>query len=127
MSVQINSTENSKMQLRRLTLFSSGVGFFEHSNIINGNIEFTLPFNKNAVNDALKSIVINDPASSPVVSYHSENTLSRTLKGLSIDLQNNNSIADLLSSQRGAEVEIITTEYCVSSKGYKTIKGKLCW
>ena len=102
----LEKTQASDMQLRRLTLFSSGVGFFEHYGSIEGSAEFLLPFNKDAVNDALKSIVINDPDASPSVSYHSENTLQRTMQGLSIDLTKNNHIAELLSSLKGAEIEV---------------------
>ena len=72
------------LQLRRLSLFSSGTGFFEHSGEIAGSVELSVPFNISAINDALKSLVINDPSSSPSVSYQSEETLSRTLKSLSV-------------------------------------------
>ncbi|MCL1792340.1 MAG: DUF4139 domain-containing protein [Oscillospiraceae bacterium] len=98
--------KETEMKLRRLTLFSSGVGFFEHNGDISGNVEFTLTFNKDAVNDALKSIVINDPDANPVIFYHSEDTLLRTLKGLSIDLHENDYIAELLSELKGAEIEV---------------------
>ena len=102
-----DSTTSSKgVQLRRLTIFSSGVGFFEHNGIAEGNDEINLMFDKEAVNDALKSIVINDPAANPSVSYHSTDTLLRTLRGLSIDIHENNHIAQLLNSLKGAEVEV---------------------
>ena len=94
------------MKLRRLALFSSGVGFFEHKGDLEGDTEFSLPFDKDAVDDVLKSIVISDPEASPTVSYHSEDTLKRTLKGLSIDLLGKNYIAELLKSLKGAEIEV---------------------
>lgn len=96
----------SDIKLRKLTIFSSGVGFFEHDGEITGDAEVALPFNKDALNDALKSIVISDPDASPAVTYHSEETLLRTLKGLSIDLYEVNHIADLLNSLKGAEIEL---------------------
>jgi hypothetical protein len=96
------------MQLRSLTLFSSGVGYFQHSGEIEGSKELILPFNKDAVNDALKSLVINDPNSSPAVSYHSEDTLQKTLKGLSVDLNGKSHIAEILNSLKGAEIEVFT-------------------
>jgi hypothetical protein len=61
------------------------------------------------VNDALKSLVINDPGSgnaSPSVLYASENTLARTLKSLSIDLSGNPGAAQILDSLKGAELEL---------------------
>jgi hypothetical protein len=95
----------TNLPLCRLTLFSSGVGFFEHKGELTGSVELSLPFHVDAVNDALKSLVINDPSGSPVVSYPLEETLARTLKSLSIDLKKG-SIYDLLQSFKGAEIEI---------------------
>ena len=103
-----NDSSKSDLQLRRLSLFSSGVGFFEHRGEVSGNKELVLPFNKNAVNDALKSLVISDPDASPTVSYHSEDTLERTLKGLSADLHGKVHVAKLLESLKGAEIEVFT-------------------
>jgi len=105
---KLSNDGTAEMQLRRLSLFSSGVGFFEHCGEVKGSAEFALPFNKNAVNDVLKSIVINDPDASPTVTYHSEDTLLRTLKGLSIDLHSKDCVAELLNSLKGAEIEVLT-------------------
>ena len=100
--------KTTDLQLRRLSLFSSGVGFFEYRGEVDGNKELVLPFNKEAVNDVLKSIVITDPDASPTVSYHSDETLERTLKGLSVDLKGNINIYQLLNSLKGAEIEVFT-------------------
>jgi hypothetical protein len=93
--------------LRRITLFSSGVGFFEHRGTLSGSAELILPFNQAAVNDALKSLVINDPgSSSPSVHYPSEQTLYRTLRSLKIDLSENPGIAQILEGLKGTDIEI---------------------
>ncbi|MDR2971426.1 MAG: DUF4139 domain-containing protein [Bacteroidales bacterium] len=99
----------SNLPLCRLALFSSGVGFFEHRGSVTGSAELSLPFHVDAINDALKSLVINDPAGSPVVSYPLEETLSRTLKSLSLDLRDS-SVYDLLHNFRGAEIEILAPD-----------------
>jgi len=99
----------------KITLFSSGVGFFEHSGCVSGTKEITLPFNTNAVNDALKSLVISDPEGCPAVSYPSEETFSRTLMSLSINL-NGSSIQSMLQSLKGAEIEVFAP---------KSIKGRI--
>jgi hypothetical protein len=95
------------IQLRRISLFSSGVGFFEHAGTIDGSARISLPFNAAEMNDALKSLIINDPASSPTVSYQSEETLSRTLKSLAVDLLGNPGVPELLNSLKGAEIEAL--------------------
>ncbi|GMO55822.1 MAG: DUF4139 domain-containing protein [Termitinemataceae bacterium] len=112
-SVTVPSSAASSMQkadlpLKKASLFSSGVGYFEHQGGIPPNASVVLPFNTNAVNDALKSLVINDPqAANPQVNYLSENSLRRTLKSLKIDLSDNPTLADILRSLKGAEIDII--------------------
>ncbi|MDR1748473.1 MAG: hypothetical protein LBR47_05380, partial [Spirochaetaceae bacterium] len=99
--------DDNGIVLKKIALFSSGVGFFEHSGTASGDAELTLPFDYGAVNDVLKSLVIRDPGTvSPSVSYPSEQTHIRTLRSLSIDLSGNPGIADILGGLRGAEVQI---------------------
>ncbi|GHV29316.1 hypothetical protein AGMMS4952_14870 [Spirochaetia bacterium] len=95
--------------VRKISLFSSGVAYFEHTGEVSGNLELALPFNLAAVNDALKSLVINDSGSdSPSVRYPSEQTLYRTLRSLRIDLSSNPGAAAILENLRGAEIQINT-------------------
>ena len=100
---------SGELPLKRIALLSSGVGYFEHSGNVSassGPVEISLPFDAAAVNDALKSLVINDPASSsPSVRYAAANTLERTLKSLKIDLSGVPDIGAILNSLRGAELE----------------------
>jgi hypothetical protein len=99
--------EEAPMPLRKIIIYSSGVAFFEHAGTLSGPASFKLPFKLNAVNDALKSLVLNDPASvSPSVTYPSEQNLGETLRSLSIDLSGNPGLAEILSRLRGEEVEI---------------------
>ncbi|MDR0760970.1 MAG: DUF4139 domain-containing protein [Treponema sp.] len=96
------------LPLRRLSLFSSGVGYFEHRGTVNGPAGITLPFPVEAVNDALKSLTIIDPASaSPQVSYPASDTLFRTLGSLKIDLSGNPGIPGILENLRGEELEVL--------------------
>ncbi|MDR2211535.1 MAG: DUF4139 domain-containing protein [Spirochaetaceae bacterium] len=99
---------NPALPVRRIALFSSGVGYFEHSGVLSGPGEISLSFDADAVNDALKSLTIGDPApgASPSVSYPSEETLERTLESLGIDLSGNPGTAEIFASQRGEEIEI---------------------
>ncbi|MDR0472879.1 MAG: DUF4139 domain-containing protein [Treponema sp.] len=102
------SSGSSELPVKRIALFSSGVGYFEHSGTISGSAELTLTFEVGTVNDALKSLVVNDSGqgASPSVSYPSEDTLMRTLQSLGIDLSRNPGVAEIFASQRGAEIEI---------------------
>ncbi|MDR2797284.1 MAG: hypothetical protein LBB80_02980 [Treponema sp.] len=107
-SEETSRVSQNTLPLRRLTLFSSGLGFFEHQGQITGSAVITLPFKAVEVNDVLKSLVIGDPASSPTVVYPSEQTLSRTLKSLSIDLSQYSGIAEILDSLKGTEIQVHT-------------------
>lgn len=96
-----------KPTLTRIALFSSGMGFFEHEGEFSGAIEIVLPFNAGVMDDALKSLTINDPLSKdPRIVYPSEETLFRTLKSFSIDLSGNPSMAEILGTMRGAEIDV---------------------
>ena len=102
------SSGTTELPVKRIALFSSGVGYFEHSGSVSGSAELTLTFEAGMINDALKSLVINDPGqgASPSVSYPSEDTLIRTLQSLGIDLSRNPGVAEIFASQRGAEIEV---------------------
>jgi hypothetical protein len=91
----------------KISIFSSGLAFYEHTGTMNGPVSIRVPFKENAVNDALMSLVLNDPSSTnPSVSYQSPNTLFQTLQSLKIYLSENSNMASILRDLRGAEIEI---------------------
>ncbi|MDR0688752.1 MAG: DUF4139 domain-containing protein [Spirochaetaceae bacterium] len=109
-AVPPGSAGETPVPLKRIALFSSGVAYFEHQGAVSDSVRINLPFKIGAVNDALKSLVINDPHSpSPSVSYPSEETLYRTLKSLRIDLSENIDIAELLRRLTGEDIGIYTS------------------
>ncbi|MCL2764924.1 MAG: hypothetical protein FWD40_06550 [Treponema sp.] len=99
------------LPLRRVAIFSSGLAYYEHSGFINEPSRISVPFAINAVNDALKSLIINDSASAnPSVTYMSENTLVETLRSLIIDFSDSPDLMTILSRLRGSEVIIISSD-----------------
>ncbi|MDR2097794.1 MAG: DUF4139 domain-containing protein [Spirochaetaceae bacterium] len=104
-----------QLPLKKISIFSSGVSYFEHSGSVAPAAALELSFNGAALNDALKSLVINDPeANAPVITYQSETTLIRTLQSLRINLAGNPGIAEILSSLRGEEIQITTSASVVA-------------
>ncbi|MCL2186772.1 MAG: DUF4139 domain-containing protein [Treponema sp.] len=100
----------SDLPLKKVVILTSGLAYYEHSGSVNGSVNINLPFKLNAVNDALKTLIINDPSSAnPSVTYQSENTLIQTLRSLSIDLSDYPDFATFLLRLRGVEVEITTS------------------
>ena len=99
-----------QIPLKRVVILTSGIAYYEHSGSVSGPVRIDLPFRYDAVNDALKSLVINDPSSAnPSIIYQSEQTLVQTLRSLKIDLSNNPGLANILERLIGAEVEISST------------------
>ncbi len=98
----------SPLPLKKVVLFNSGVGFFEHRAEIEGDAKVDLKFNVGDVNDLLKSMVLQDLGGGKIstVTYGSMDPITKTLKTFAIDLTNNPTLADLLRQVRGEQVEI---------------------
>jgi len=99
--------QENQLTLKKVVILTSGLAYYEHSGSLSGNAGLNLQFRLDAVNDALKTLVINDPSSAnPSITYQSEQTLLQTLRSLKIDLSDEPGMAVILSRLRGAEVEI---------------------
>lgn len=97
--------------VRRIALFSSGVGFFEHTGSITGDSSSPLVLPTEAVNDVLKSLIVSDPSATFLsVTYPSEETLYRTLRSLKVDLSSAFDLVSILSGMRGAELEVLSPD-----------------
>ncbi|MBN1909869.1 MAG: hypothetical protein JW818_09035 [Pirellulales bacterium] len=105
------AAENDKsasLPLKRVVLFSSGVGFFEHAGKVDGNVNVEMKFNVDDVNDLLKSMVVQDLDGGQIstVSYASKDPITKTLKTFAIDLTSKPTLAKLLEQVRGEKVEV---------------------
>ncbi len=99
---------NDTLPLNKVVMFSSGVGFFEHSGELKGNADIQMQFSVDDVNDLLKSMVVQDLGGGTVstISYGSRDPITRTLQTFAIDLTRNPTLADLLNQVRGEKVEV---------------------
>ena len=96
------------LPLKKIFIYSSGVGFFEHSARLDSAASISFSFKVDAVNDALKSLAVNDPASEfPAIRYALSSAMQDALKSFRIDLSEKSGITDILKSQRGAEIEVM--------------------
>jgi hypothetical protein len=100
--------KEANLPLKRVVLFSSGVGFFEHSGKVTGDATVDLKFKTDQINDLLKSMVVQDLDGGRIstINYGSKDPITKTLKTFSIDLTDEPSLADLLRQVRGERVEI---------------------
>jgi hypothetical protein len=99
---------NADVPVRKVLLFSSGVGYFEHAGSVRGNGSTELRFKTAQINDILKSIMLQDQDGGRVgaVTYPSQDPLAKTLKSFQVDITRNPSLADLLNQLRGAQVTV---------------------
>ena len=98
----------ASLTLKQVVLFSSGVGYFEHGGQVQGNAKVEMQFKVDAINDLLKSMVVEDLGGGQVstIGYGSKDPVEKTLKSFSIDLTGNPTLGKLLTQVRGERVEI---------------------
>lgn len=102
----------ASLPLKKVVLFNSGVGFFEHEDVVTGNATVDLKFNVDDVNDLLKSLVPEDLDGGRVstVSYGSMDPISKTLQTFAVDLTKNPTLTDLLGQLRGERAALETSK-----------------
>ncbi|HKS07699.1 MAG TPA: carboxypeptidase regulatory-like domain-containing protein [Gemmatimonadaceae bacterium] len=107
-AVAQSTQSRTDVPVRKVMLFSSGVGYFEHAGSVRGDGLTELRFKTAQINDILKSLVLQDLDGGRVsnVTYPSQDPISKTLRSFQIDITDNPSLADLLNQLRGAKVTV---------------------
>jgi len=107
-AAQVGRPAATDVPVSKVMLFSSGVGYFEHSGSVRGNTATELRFKTTQINDILKSIVLQDQDGGRVgtISYPSQDPLDKTLRSFQIDIAGNPSMAQLLNQLRGTRVTV---------------------
>ncbi len=98
----------SDLPLKKVVMFNSGVGFFEHRGDVTGDAKIDLKFNVDDINDLLKSMVVQDEGGGRIstVTYGSKDPITKTLQTFAIDLTSNPTLGDILNQVRGERVEL---------------------
>ena len=97
------------LPLKRVTLYSSGVGYFEHAGPIDANAQPTFRFTDAQLNDVLKSLLVRGASGAVAVDYPGQEPVEQRLAGFGIDLSNAASLADVLAQLRGIELVLSTS------------------
>ncbi|MEO7719047.1 MAG: hypothetical protein ABIY70_22850 [Capsulimonas sp.] len=118
-------TAAADIPIKRVTLYTSGVGYFERAGSVSGDAAETLLFPTGQINDVLKSLVMLDSGGGTIqpVTYAAQDALGRQLQAFSIDLSDNPSRATLLNRLRGAEATVSYTDNGTPVKVTGTIMG----
>lgn len=105
------------LALKRVTLSSGGVGYFEYETAIDGDAEISLPVRLDQVDDVLKSLVIRDTKGvAATLRLAGREPLSKIFRNLPIDQDALTSPGKLLHALKGSEVKV---------SGGRTIRGRI--
>ena len=98
----------NRLPVRRVVLYKSGVGYFEHLGRVRGNQTITIDFTSGQLDDVLKSLTALDLDGGRIagVSYNSEAGLERRLASLRLPVGEGATRAQFLAALRGARLEV---------------------
>jgi hypothetical protein len=107
-AARAEGAKQSNLPLKKVVIFSSGVGFFEHAGQVTDDAKVEMQFKTADINDLLKSMVVQDLDGGRVstVTYASKDPITKTLRGFAIDLTTNPTMAQLLQQLRGERVMV---------------------
>jgi len=114
----VRAQSPADLELTRIALFNSGVGYFEATAQVNGNATAELKFRTDQINDILKSLVVQDFGGGQVgvVGYAARDPIEKTLRSFGVDLTGKPTLGELLNQLRGEPVEVT---------GLRTLKGSI--
>ena len=76
------------LDVSRVALFSSGVGYFECDTTVTGDATAALQFRTDQINDIIKSMVVQDFGGGKIgiISYASQDPIEKTLRSFGVNL-----------------------------------------
>lgn len=108
----VAASADDQIPVRKITLYRSGVGYFERSGNVSENAQVQLRFKTEQINDILKSMVLLDLDGGRIesVSYGSKEPLAKRLASFGINIADNPTAAQILDRLRGTSVKLFTVE-----------------
>jgi hypothetical protein len=96
------------MPVRRVVLYKTGVGYFEHLGQVRNRQDVTVRFTSAQLNDVLKSLTAIDLGTGRVtgISYNSIAPVEQRLGALRLPLGPGATMVELLGSLRGARLDV---------------------
>jgi len=105
------ANETARLPVRRVVLYKSGVGYFEHLGRVRGDQAVSIDLTSGQLDDVLKSLTTADLGNGRVtgITFNSSAPLEQRLRMLGLPLGAATSQAELLNALRGARVEMHAT------------------
>jgi len=105
------------LPVRRVVLYKTGVGYFEHQGQVRDAQNVTIRFTSRQLNDVLTSLTTIDPKGRiSGISYNSVAPLDQRLGALRLPLGPATTAFDVLTSLRGARIEVIADAPAVQGR-----------
>ncbi len=103
-----DESATAKLPVRRVVLYKSGVGYFEHLGGVRGDQTVRIDFTSSQLNDVLQSLTVLDLNGGHIsgVNYNSEAPLSQRLGTLRLPLAEQTDVSKFYGALRGARLEI---------------------
>ena len=100
-----------KLPLRRVVLYKSGVGYFEHGGMVRGNQNVEIDLTGSQLDDVLKSLTALDLNGGRIsgASYTSPDPAGHQLESLPVPVASSATLTSLLEGLRGVRLEAITS------------------
>ncbi len=101
-----------QVPIRSVSLFSSGVGYFQREGRVQGSGALQFRVNVADMNDLLKSMVLRDLDGGTILgmNYAPQDPLSRALAAFAVDLSGSPGVQQILGELRGERVEVVASE-----------------
>jgi hypothetical protein len=98
----------AKLPVRRVILYKTGVGYFEHLGQVRGDQKVQIDFTSGQLNDVLQSLTVLDLNGGRIagVNYNSEAPLSQRLGMLRLPLEEKTDLSKFYAALRGARLEV---------------------
>jgi hypothetical protein len=105
---QGNTPVGDSLPVKRVVLYKSGVGYFEHLGRVRESQDVTIPFTSGQLNDVLKSLTVLDLNGGRItgVEYGSAAPMDRQLGDLRLPVGEKASLTEFLGALRGARLEV---------------------
>ncbi len=107
---QTTDAEPTQLPVRRVVLYKSGVGFFEHQGSVTGSVDVAIQFTSGQLNDVLKSLTALDLDDGRIssIGYNSIAPIDQRLAALRLPLDSKPDLLQFYNALRGARVEVQT-------------------
>lgn len=105
---EIAAGSQGKLPVRRVILYKTGVGYFEHMGEVRGDQTVGIDFTSGQLNDVLQSLTVLDLGGGRItaVDYNSEAPFAQRLGMLRLPLTDQTNISSFYGALRGARLEV---------------------